>query len=447
MKLHSLGIAAPKQNLLRLVIIRWLLVCFILIGLAVSLFWFQLSLPYYALIAAVVCIAFVNIVTSLRLRKPWPVTTEEFFFQILGDILGVTILFYFCGGASNPFVSYYLVPLSIASATLSWRYTGSLMLLSIGCYTLLLFYYVPVLALEPVHESHAHHAEHLHDPSQLLNPHILGMWFNFIMSAGLITFFVVRMSQALKQQQQQLNDYREENLRDEQVLAVATLAAGTAHELGSPLTTMKVLVEEMLHDLGAKKENSNHLQKNLESNATLANDLALLNEQIDLCSNTLKDLVKRAEYSQENSSVAVYNYCQTLIERWRLLRPDVVADISIQKNNREQPVSFHSTVEQAIINLLNNAADACKTRVEVEIGWSSTQFMITIVDDGGGIAPEIKQQIGEPYVSNKQKGLGLGLFLSNATISRYGGQLQVTDVTNGDKTILGTRLEIQLPLD
>ncbi|MGH1470800.1 MAG: ATP-binding protein [Cellvibrionaceae bacterium] len=438
MKSNLLGIAAPQQNLLRLVIIRWLLLGFILAGLTVSVFVFQIDLPYVALIAAVACIAIVNVVSSLRLRQSWPVTTEEFSIQILGDILGVTVLFYFCGGASNPFVSYYLVPLSIASATLPWRYTSGLMLLSVGCYTLLLFYYVPVSALEPTLSSGEQVAVHVHDATQKINPHILGMWFNFIMSAGLITFFVVRMSQALKQQQQKLNDYREENLRDEQVLAVATLAAGTAHELGSPLTTIKLLLEEMIHDVGSEKS------LHSKNNNGLKSDLQLLNDQVDLCSNTLKDLVRRAEYGQDNTveEVTVFDYCHHLVDRWMLLRPDAKAKITIQDNHRDQNIRFHSTVEQAILNLLNNAVDACRIEVVVKMTWTPDSLTIVIIDDGAGIPPEKKQQIGQPYTSDKKKGLGIGMFLSNATISRHGGTLRVVDVVP-----TGTRLEIVLPFN
>ncbi|MGI1679996.1 MAG: ATP-binding protein [Cellvibrionaceae bacterium] len=442
MKSNLFGIAAPKQNLLRLVIIRWLLLFFILVGLAVSVFLFQLVLPYPALIAAALCIALVNIATSLRLRQTWPVTIEEFFIQILGDILGVTVLFYFCGGASNPFVSYYLVPLSIASATLPWRYTSGLTLLSISCYTLLLFYYIPVTSLEPALSSaqetisQGMPSGHVHDASQKINPHILGMWFNFIMSAGLITFFVVRMSQALKLQQQKLNDYREENLRDEQVLAVATLAAGTAHELGSPLTTMKLLLNEMVHDVSTQDYFSSEVITNIKK------DLGVLSNQVDLCSNTLKDLVKRAEYGQEHvgEEILIYEYCHHIVDRWKLLRPDARAKISIQESGRDKKVAFHSTVEQAILNLLNNAADACRVEVVVDMRWTRDTLAVTIRDDGNGISPEIKQQIGQPYTSDKQKGLGLGMFLSNATISRYGGTLLISD-----EAPRGTRLEIRLP--
>ncbi len=428
---NASSLVAPKQNLRWLLLIRWLLLLTLVLGMGVGYFQLQLELPYFVFFIIVFLIFLFNIATWLRLKKVWAVKPLEFFLQILLDIIGVTFLFYFSGGASNPFVSYYLVPLSIASATLPWRYTGWLTALSAACYTLLLFYHVPIPDIGPFASMDMSHAsEHEMPMGSPINAHILGMWFNFIVSASLITFFVVRMSHALKQQQQELNDYREENLRDEQVLAVATLAAGTAHELGSPLTTIKLLLNEMAHDY--------------KDNAALEKDLDMLQEQVDLCSHTLKDLVKQAEADQalNESEEKITNYCKRIIERWQVLRPDVVANVEIQKTDAERCLRFHSTVEQAIINLLNNAADASVNKVGVQMFWTADTLSIVIIDDGPGVAPDIKQQLGQAFVTNKRKGMGLGVFLSNATISRYGGSIKLLDeVPNG------TRLEISLPID
>lgn len=417
------SIAAPQENLRRLLMVRWLLLLCVVAGTAFAHWGLGLSLPYRTLYLISLAMAVFTLLTALRLRVPRVVTPGEFFLQILLDILGVTLLFYYAGGASNPFVFYYLVPLSISASTLPWRYTWALALLSVLAYTLLLFYHVPIADISPVA------GEQLADQEISLNPHVLGMWFNFIISAGLITFFVVKMSNALKQQQQQLNEQREENLRDEQVLAVATLAAGTAHELGSPLTTMKVLLDEMLHDYPGDQ--------------ALSKDLSLLKKQVDLCSNTLKDLVQRAELNDKSGiqDRPIGEYCQLIIERWLLLRPEVQTRISIQSEHRERPVAYHSTIDQAIINLLNNAADAAREMVEVEMGWDDTSFNITVIDDGDGIPESVRQQLGRPFVSTKGKGLGLGIFLSNATISRYGGSLTLVDHEPH-----GTRLSIKLPL-
>lgn len=407
--------------------VRWVLVACLVFGTGVAWWGFELALPYVAITSILVLIIIFNLGTWWRLRQSWTVTSAEFFVQILLDILGVTFLFYFSGGGSNPFVFYYLVPLSISSATLPWRFTWALALLSVLCYTLLLFYHVPIPDISPVAGAHVHTTADM--PEAPLNAHVLGMWFNFIVSAGLITFFVVRMSNALKQQQAQLNEYREENLRDEQVLAVATLAAGTAHELGTPLTTMRLLIKEMAHDYGG--------------NETLEKDIEVLSKQVDLCTHTLKDLVRRAESNQGQhlERRTVGDYCKRIIERWMLLRPQVKARVTIQEQDRELMVAYHSTVEQAITNLLNNAADAAREEVTVDMRWDDRRFTVIIEDDGEGMPASIKEQLGQPFVTTKGRGLGLGIFLSNATIARYGGTMTLVDRESG-----GTRLTIDLPL-
>jgi two-component system sensor histidine kinase RegB len=418
-----LALTAPKLNLHRLLLIRWLLLLGLVFGIFIANQVFAVDLPNTTLgIVLSIAIAF-NLGTHFRLSRSWPLTHLEFAAQILMDIIGISFIFYFSGGATNPFVSYYLVPLIISAATLPWVYTGIFALLSLGAYSLLLFYYVPIAALEPTLGEHAQHGGKFH-------PHIIGMWFNFLLSAGLITFFIVRMSSALREQERELNARNQDSLRDEQVLAVATLAAGTAHELGSPLTTMKVLVSEIEH------ENAD--------NANLKKDLQTLKQQINLCSATLKQLTARADVSdlQQASEKVVKDYFQSVIERWLIIRPEVKADTTYQ-GDTDIKAHFHPTLDQAIINLLNNAADASPEAINIEIVWSLSKATITINDRGAGIPDSVRQQLGQAFVTTKGKGmgLGLGLFLSNATISRSGGTIKLFDRDGG-----GTSTIIELPL-
>tara|TARA_R110001599_G_scaffold351822_1_gene584831 strand:- start:167369 stop:168352 length:984 start_codon:yes stop_codon:yes gene_type:complete len=174
-----------------------------------------------------------------RCTRQWPVTDHEFLAQLLIDVIGWTVLMYYTGGANNPFVSYYIVPLVIAAAVLPWRNTWLVAGTSLLAYSALLYYYRPFPLFTP-------HAQIGHGNGS--NVHILGMWFNFLFSAGLITYFVVRMAVILRQRDAREVAQREDRLRDDQIMAVASLAAGTAHELATPMTTMTVLVDEMLQE-------------------------------------------------------------------------------------------------------------------------------------------------------------------------------------------------------
>lgn len=420
-----LSLSAPAKNLRRLIAVRSLLVLLLIIS---SLFAFNhsLPLPYKTLATIMTGMVVINAVTWFRLTKPWPVTDGEFFSQIFIDIISISFLLFFSGGASNPFVSYYLVPLSISAATLAWAYTWCIALASLAAYTLLLFYHFPIPEFSPSHNHHNMSADSSH-----LNLHIIGMWINFLVSAGLITYFVVKMAATLRQQESQLMALREDDLRDEQLMAVATLAAGTAHELGTPLSTIKVLLSEM--------------QKDYKEDNELSNDLTLIQTQITQCSNTLKTLVHQAELNQEGGSSNVMepvaDYCCHIIDRWLLMRPEVEAQIEIDDTCDDICAIFHPTIAHSIINLLNNAADANPQDITVNISWDKTLLMMDIIDHGPGVPVELANQLGKPFITTKGKGLGLGLFLTHATLSRYQGKIKLYNRDSG-----GTLTELRLPL-
>ncbi|MAT94013.1 MAG: hypothetical protein CME59_15605 [Halioglobus sp.] len=187
--------------------------------------------------ASLVFMAAITMASLWRTTRPWPVADREFLAQLLVDVAGWSALMYFTGGANNPFISYYVVPVVIAAAVLPWSHTWLVAGASVLAYSVLLYIYRPFPLFTP-------HAAMGHGDGA--NVHILGMWFNFLFSVGLITFFVVRMAAILRRQEETVAAQREERLRDDQIMAVAGLAAGTAHELGTPLSTMLVVVDEML---------------------------------------------------------------------------------------------------------------------------------------------------------------------------------------------------------
>jgi two-component system sensor histidine kinase RegB len=249
------------------------------------------------------------------------------------------------------------------------------------------------------------------------------MWANFAISAGIIIYFISRMAATLKQQQQEIAMARDAQLRDEQLLAVGTLAAGTAHELGTPLNTMKLIVDEMLLDT------DNHP------------DVLLLSQQIEQCKITLKQLLTTAEESQSHQleEQPVQLYLDNVLARWQLMRPLLQTQIQFLDSPAISAV-FHPTIAQSILNLLNNAADASE-KVDIDISWTADRATINIRDFGAGLDAEKMATLGQPFVTDKAEGLGLGLFLSQATLTRFGGSVILQNAAEG-----GTVTQITLPL-
>lgn len=417
---------ALQLNLQRLLVIRMIVFVGQVLALCYARLVLQLALDYWLIGAIFVLLGSINGLLYLRLKQEAEPRLLEFFLHLLVDVLGLSLLLYFTGGANNPFVSYLLVPIAIAAATLTWSHTLALTVLALACYTLLLFFYQPLPALQPAtDEPHALHGSAAGTAMPSL--HILGMWFNFLVSAALITWFVVRMAAENRLQQERLSRYREDTLRNEQILAVAIQAAGTAHELGTPLGTMAI----MLNDLRQEHVDVPGLQE----------DLQLLQQQVRQCRDALQSLASKADFKQQrSSSQALDRFIDTLVDRWRLLRPELPCTLQCQPGAAPL-IDVDPTLQQALVNMLNNAADASPGGITLQLGWDSASWQLRIHDQGTGISRELASQLGSRIISTKTRGMGVGLVLSQATINRLGGSVSLYPRDKG-----GTLTEITLPL-
>jgi two-component system sensor histidine kinase RegB len=411
--------AAPAYHLAQLTLIRSILLGFLWLCFALSTWFSTTHMTHKAVLVLLIIFTGIHGLTYLRLKNLLVVTEWEFFYQLLIDVICLNTLFYFSGGANNPFISYLLVPICISAATLPWRFTWVITSLCLCAYTLLLFFHVNL----PIFEM-------THNHKTTLSWHILGMWFNFFISAILITYFVVKMAKTLREQDTILNKLREDELRNEQLMAVAMLAAGAAHEINTPLSTMTVLLSEM------RIENKH--------NKNLIADLELLSTQVNHCASILKKIVHDSSAASHGQfqQLSVKEFCQQIVGRWQLFRPTAQFSYSFAENIIKHKISADPRIEQAIINLLNNAADANPDAcVKITIECDKNILIWKIADEGKGVDTSIQAIIGKNVISTKENGLGLGMLLSNATLKYYGGS--VTQIANPTK---GTLTELRLPL-
>jgi two-component system sensor histidine kinase RegB len=256
--------------------------------------------------------------------------------------------------------------------------------------------------------------------------HVLGMWLGFVLSAGLIAGFAVKMSASLRERERALASLREQALRQERVVALGTLATGAAHELGTPLATMAVLVKDIAPGEGVS-----------------ADRLGILRTQIARCKEILASLSASAGQvrAESGQSLALDAWLRELMEKWLTLRPGVNARQHFAGTQPPPRVVAELTLAQAITNILNNAADASPDSVEINARWSADELVLEIADRGAGLAPEVQANPGEPFLTTKSDGLGLGLFLAYTTFSRFGGDVRLMPRDGG-----GTLCRLTLPL-
>ncbi|MGM0831363.1 sensor histidine kinase [Halomonas qaidamensis] len=412
-----LPLSTPNRNLVRLTIVRGITWTGFLLAIIVGIELLTFDLPVTAVVSVVIAMGILNIATWWRLGRPKAVNHFEYLAHLLADIAGLTLLFYFSGGSTNPFITYYLVPVTIAAATLPWRHAWIIAACAMAGYTYLMFFYHPIPQLGHINSDGP------------LSLHVLGMWLNFGLSAGLVTFFIYKMAHALRNRDKALSRTREAALRNEQVLAVATQAAGTAHELGTPLSTMAVLLNEMHQDA--------------PDGSTLQQDIAILRQQVDVCKSRLQHLVTTADRRRmaEPEVLDAEVWLAAVVQRWLVIRPDVSHFFEVAEKRGRPWIAVDATLDQALTNLLNNAADANPEQIAIRLDWQDESVVIDIRDHGPGIAMSIADQLGDTFISTKSKGMGIGLFLTHATINRFGGGVSLYNHPEG-----GTLTEVTLPL-
>jgi two-component system sensor histidine kinase RegB len=214
---------------------------------------------------------------------------------------------------------------------------------------------------------------------------------------------------------------REAMLRNQRVIAMGTMAAGAAHELGTPLTTIGVLAKEL------QDQYSNH--------KTLVEDLAVLRRQVDACRGTITNLLATAQQTRFDAAMArpVTDFVDDVVAKWRLMRPAAHSETRIAGTPPAPNIVIDDTLGQALTNLLNNAADASPQRIEIETNWTDANAVVEVMDRGPGIPDEALQNAGSAFFSTKEpeSGRGLGLFLARAAVERVGGELVLSRRDDG----------------
>lgn len=394
----------------RLVLLRTFMIAGLGIVIAVVDLGLGIPLPLMPMAAAVVLLVLLNALVFWRMRSGVPVTRAALFTQMLVDVGVLTLLLYCAGGSGNPFVSFYLLPLVITAVMLPRAHTAVMAVITVVCYSALMFWYVPLPA-------HMHHFQ----------LHVIGMWCNFVLSAGLIVFFVAHIASVLRERERELAQSRERALRDEHIVSLGTLAAGAAHELATPLSTMAVVTREMetADDLDAEQQAS----------------MDCLREQIETCKTTLGRLRNfSVEHSRREEAADLW--VRRLVDDWRVLRPATPVACHWSGPQPAPKLSCDDGLGRTLANLINNAADASPSGVSMQGHATDRELVIEIRDAGAGVAADISARAKRPGTTSKAGGHGLGLMLANATVERLGGRLQWFDRAEG-----GVCTRLALPLD
>ncbi len=321
------------------------------------------------------------------------------------DTLVLTALLYLTGGPLNPFSFLYLVQIALAAVVLRARWTWMLVALSLVCSAVL---FVAHRQLDTMSGGHLDH----------MSFHLRGMWVAFGVAAAFIVYFLMRVTGALAAREADLKAALKMAARQEKLASLATLAAGAAHELSTPLSTIALVAKELQRQLEQPGAPPGSIE-----------DVALIRGQVQRCREILEQMALDAGQTAGESlepvpvSEVVERSMSGLGQR-PVIR--VLVDGALQKEFVRLPPR---AVAQALRGILKNAQDASRDDAEIELRASadSDWLRIEVQDHGSGMDAEVLARAGEPFFTTKQpgRGMGLGLFLTRTLMERLGGQLRV----------------------
>jgi len=396
--------------------LRWAEIGFQLVTVLAVRYLFGVEIPVGLLLAAIGFLALVNGATFLRLAQAWPVSERELFFQTLVDVAVLTYLLFFTGGAVNPFVFCFLLFILYAVTALPPRLTWALTAVCVLCYGLLHLFNEPLrLPADPRVDRELDYAAH-------------GMIY--VLTALLGTWLGIRAVASWRGLLRDMKAAVHRDEREQQMLGLATLAAGTAHEMSTPLSTMAVVLGEM--------------RKGAEPPPDWKQNVEVLWRQIQACKRSLAEMVEASDpdHLGRTREISARELLRSVRDRFYLLRPQVPLTVVAKGALPEFHVKGDHTLPQALLNLVNNAADASPHAVELHVSAEDSRLLIEVLDRGPGIAPHLREQLGHAVVSTKGRGSGrgMGLIVSNAAIERAGGRIMLFERKQG-----GTRVQIELP--
>ena len=401
---------AARRNLLLLILLRWLAVGGQLATILVVEFGMGIRLPLAPMLTTLAGLVVLNLVQLATAR--FPVTNAELLGALLIDVAALGVQLALSGGATNPFVTLFLLQVVLGAVLLEAWSSWLLVAVTSAAFALLAFVHRP-LPLPPEFAS------------RLSVPYMLGSWFNFTLAAVLAVLFVTRGAANLRQ-------------RDAHLAAMGLLASGGAHELGTPLSTLSVTLGDWRHEAEAR------------AFPRLAGEIAELEAEVARCKEILAGILFAAgEVTGEAPArTTLRRFIQRIVERWG--RPELVTlDDCLW---RDPPIVADRALAQTVVNLLDNAIEAGASRVTLTYALDDAgnragdggeeEIVIAARDDGRGFSPEFLDRLGRPYQSSKERrGAGLGLFLATNVLRTLGGSLEARNDPRGGAVVV-----LRLPL-
>ncbi len=429
-----------NKNLTLLFWLRNIAIAGQLISVLFVHFGLGILLPVQPMLVSIGVLMAVNVFTRFRLKQQQPnISKHEVFIQLLIDVAALAVLIYYSGGASNPFIGFFILQVVIAATILTPKQTWAIVAVTGIAYLLLSYFNYEVAGLS----NHSMHGD-MHSgmsgrmghatSDDIFNLHLHGMLLGYLITAILVALFVVQMSKNLRERDQELYRIQQQAYSEAEILKLGMLAAGAAHELGTPLNAIQLISDELKAAL-YEQEDYKHT-------------LNLLERQVSRCSQSLNDLMTvvrqpRAVSAKEQS---VNAFLDEVADNWCHLNPSVVLEKAFSTATDLEIVT-DKLLAQAIINLLDNAARVSSHFIKMITVEGEGTVDVIIEDTGPGMPDRLKKILDNNLpITDEQGNVRLGLFLVKTLVQRIGGALIFSRSEQGASQVR-LRLPSVVPLD
>jgi two-component system sensor histidine kinase RegB len=417
-----------------LVRLRWLAVLGQFGAVLVVHFGLEFEVPIWACLAVIALSALLNVALRIGFRETQWLEPDRAAWLLGFDIAELAALLYLTGGLENPFAFLLLGPVLISATALPPRMTLLIGTFAMVCATVLVF----------VHYDLPWDAE---DPLQLPEIYMVGVWLSILLAIGYIGVYTWQIAEEARQLSDALAATELVLAREQHLSQLDGLAAAAAHELGTPLSTITVVVRE--------------IERALDPKSPHADDVKLLREQAQRCREILAKITELPTGEPFDRTPL-----SALIEE--AVAPHrnfgIAIGVTLPPDRTSEPAGARNpAIRYGLGNLIENAVDFAHRRVEIFAQWTDEEVGITISDDGPGFAPEVVDRLGAPYVTHRRPGsrgpegeedavfgLGLGFFIAKTLLERSGAKLSLTNqappLHGATISVTWSRAEFERPL-
>lgn len=409
---------AGYQNMLHLIQLRWMAVIGQITTIAVVTMGLGIQLPIDHLSMVLACLVLFNMASHFFWNRHHTVTNNALFFALLVDVGSLTAQLYFSGGTANPFALLYLLQVILGAVLLDAWSTWTIVAITSLCLAGLALIATP-LVLPSSHQG------------QFFSLYVQGMLICFLLNAALLVVFITSINRNLRTGDAELANLRQRATEEDHIVRMGLLASGAAHELGTPLATLSVILGDWRH------------MPALNQDAELRDEIIEMQTQLQRCKSIVSGILLSAGEARGESAVktTLNTFLTELVDQWRSSRPVVQFEFD-NSILQDVPVVFDSTLRQMICNVLDNALEASPHWVRLETRCEAHTLILVVTDTGPGFIPAMLTDFGKPYQSSKGRpGGGLGLFLSLNVARTLGGTVSAHNRAAG-----GAEVQLILPL-